>query len=122
SGRWTVGDMLQAQGYDTACIGKWHLGWEWPTRDGSRINEQVPLGENNEAARTAFGDKVDFTQPLPGGPTARGFQYYFGDDIPNFAPYCFIENDRVTAIPSVQKPPEMFGTPGPMVEGWQLDA
>ncbi|MFO8027957.1 MAG: sulfatase-like hydrolase/transferase, partial [Opitutales bacterium] len=25
----TLGEMFQNQGYTTACIGKWHLGWDW---------------------------------------------------------------------------------------------
>ena len=32
--RLTLPAMLHAQGYATAAIGKWHLGWQWPTTDG----------------------------------------------------------------------------------------
>jgi arylsulfatase A-like enzyme len=31
--RKTVASMLQGQGYHTAYIGKWHLGWDWATRE-----------------------------------------------------------------------------------------
>ena len=37
----------------------------------------------------------DYTQRIEGGPTDRGFDYYFGTHVPNFAPFTFIENDRV---------------------------
>ena len=40
--------------------------------------------------------------------------------MPNFPPYCFIENDHTVGIPSVPKPQSMFGVPGPMLEGWDL--
>jgi len=118
----TLGGMLRERGYSSACIGKWHLGWDWPTRDGSRINDTIALGDYNLEARKAFNEKVDLSKAITSGPTTRGFDYYFGDDVPNFAPYCFIENDRCTELPTVPKPDEMFGTPGPMVPGWKLDA
>ena len=38
AGRLTVPTMLKQQGYTTACVGKWHLGWDWPKPgpDGKR--------------------------------------------------------------------------------------
>lgn len=120
--RLTVGDFLKHHGYNTACIGKWHLGWDWPTKDGTKMNDFVRLGEWNAEKRDAFGDNIDFSKRIKNGPVTRGFDYYFGDDVPNFAPYCFIENDKSMGVPTDQKPPEMFGTPGPMRPGWDLEA
>lgn len=113
--RLTVGKLLQAHGYDTACIGKWHLGMDWPTTDGK---EPVGMGKTNVEES---GSNVDFASAISNGPTTRGFDYYFGTAVPNFPPYCFIENERTVGIPSERKPSEMFGAPGPMLRGWKLE-
>ncbi|MCK5457148.1 MAG: arylsulfatase [Melioribacteraceae bacterium] len=108
--RLTVPSFLKSKGYQTACIGKWHLGWDWPTKDGNPIeNKKKELGWN-----------IDFNRSIKNGPTTRGFDYYFGTRVPNFPPYCFIENDRTVGIPTVEKPSSMFGVPGLMLEDWDL--
>ncbi len=79
SDRRTIATCLAEQGYNTACVGKWHLGWRWTTKDG----------------------KVDYSGPVSEGPTTRGFDYFFG--IPaslDMIPYVYVENDRVTALPN----------------------
>jgi arylsulfatase A len=77
AGRLTLPAMLKRQGYHTACIGKWHLGWNWPRK----------------------GSDYDFTQSIADGPTTRGFDFYFGTDVPNYPPYCFLRNHRTVGLP-----------------------
>ena len=75
--RLTIGSLLQSAGYTTACIGKWHLGFDGGTR------------------------RDDYSKPMTGGPVDRGFDYYFGIpaslDIP---PYYWIENDMAVVPPT----------------------
>jgi len=123
SDRLTVGDLLSKNGYSTACIGKWHLGWDWPTYDGRKINDQLTIGQYDKRRRDSFSKNIDFTRPIANGPVTRGFDYYFGDDVPGFPPFCFIENDRTIGLPSEEKPDSMFGYSdgGPMIKGWNWE-
>lgn len=80
-GRKTIASMLHEQGYTTAGIGKWHLGWDWNNID-------------------AGIDHVDFSKPVANGPTTRGFDYYYGFcGSLDMSPYVYIENDMPTSLP-----------------------
>lgn len=92
SDRTTMASMLRNRGYKTACIGKWHLGMNFPT-----TNDKAPVDNEKEY-------NLDFSRPITGGPTDVGFDYFFGMDAPNYSPYCFIENRQTVGIPSVYYP------------------
>lgn len=119
--RLTLPKMLKQKDYTTACIGKWHLGWWWPaTSQDEFANSSLPIGQYGGVARHNLWQQIDFTSPMAGGPLAAGFDYYFGDDVPNFPPYVFFENNRLLGVPEDMKPDSMFGNPGPMIDGWDL--
>ncbi|NQV34596.1 MAG: arylsulfatase [Phycisphaeraceae bacterium] len=120
--RLTMAGMFKQHGYATACVGKWHLGMDWPLDDGSYISDHETAVLMPPKKREAYSRQIDFRKPIHGGPLAYGFDYYFGTAVPNFPPYCFIENDRTVGIPALPKPKDMFGRSwGPMIEGWQLE-
>ena len=69
----TIASLLRDEGYHTAMVGKWHLGFR----------------ENG------------YDKPLPGGPVDCGFDSFFGlrasTDIP---PYFYIRGDRAVTPPT----------------------
>jgi arylsulfatase A len=95
SDRPTVASMLQDNGYNTACIGKWHLGLNWTAKP--EFAEQAAARVNDPNDTEIPHEWFDFTKPITGGPTELGFDYFYGInaslDIP---PYFYIENDRMT--------------------------
>jgi arylsulfatase A-like enzyme len=72
-GQPTLASLLKVQGYRTAMVGKWHLGFQ----------------------------ESGYDQVLPGGPADRGFDSFFGlrasTDIP---PYFYLRGNRAVAPPT----------------------
>ncbi|MFD2158458.1 arylsulfatase [Rubritalea tangerina] len=86
----TVASILKDKGYDTACVGKWHLGIGWEFKE-----------KNNPKSRTGYD--IDFAKPAV-TPTSHGFDYFYGIQASlDMAPYVYIENERATAEGSVTK-------------------
>lgn len=129
-GRLTIGSLARQQGYRTACIGKWHLGWDWPiAADQLKWFKTGGYGGKKDIIATddhRAAWKAAFSKPIAGGPTSRGFDYYFGTDVPNWPPYCFIENDRTVGVPSEFGDKRLFlrnqaSQQGPALKGWRLE-
>jgi arylsulfatase A-like enzyme len=127
--RVTIAGLARQHGYRTACIGKWHLGENWAIAPAKKQYFENPRGAAKSAAttehRAAWAET--FAQPIADGPTTRGFDEYFGTDVPNWPPYAFIENDRVQGVPSEFPPDELFrrnllSLRGPALPGWKLEA
>lgn len=75
-GETTLASLLGDHGYETAMVGKWHLGMVFPGKMGDR----------------------DWAQPFTDGPVEKGFDYFWG--IPasmNYGVLTYLENDRMLA-------------------------
>ena len=87
--RETVASMLKKHGYDTAMIGKWHLGITWQKKDGTTIKDYRISSKDAE-------EEIDFTKPILIGPHNLGFDYFFGISASwDMPPYAYIENDKL---------------------------
>ncbi|AQQ71011.1 Arylsulfatase [Limihaloglobus sulfuriphilus] len=118
--RLTLGGLFKENGYNTACIGKWHLGLGWQTING----KEVPLNRWKVQNIVHYGVNVDFRKELTDCPLDHGFDYFFGGPGNYQAPpYCFIENRHTVGIPKMIKqelePAPMV--PGPVTEDWKDD-
>jgi arylsulfatase A len=90
-GRLTLPAMLRANGYATACVGKWHVGLTFFDKAGQPVR-----GNGVEAV-----GRVDFSRRVEGGPVDHGFERFFGTACCPTTDwlYAFIENDRVPVPP-----------------------
>ena len=102
----TLGHLMKAAGYQTAMIGKWHLGWDWHKDNG----------------------KIDFAKAVTNGPDINGIDRYYGHcgslDMP---PYVWVDSGRVTMQPdreegvSKQEDPYGWYRKGPISADFKID-
>lgn len=106
AGRPTVASFLRHYGYTTAAFGKWHLGLNW-VRTG-------PLLEN-----------VDFSKPFAAGPTAHGFDRFFGISASlDMPPYVWLAQDRATMVPTgtvADSPVPKLWRAGPIATDFKME-
>lgn len=100
--RLTVAALLKQHGYETACIGKWHLGLAW--EDVAKAKGAVPIGAR-----------------ITSGPNQLGFDFFHGythaRDIETI-----IEQDRVVArVRAAENQPRMIASAVEWLERREAD-
>ena len=66
--RLTVPALLKKSGYKTACIGKWHLGFQFVDENGKKL----------EIQKEGYSYGVPLGTKVADGPITRGFDTYYG--------------------------------------------
>lgn len=117
-GRNTIASLLKSYGYNTAAVGKWHLGMDFELKEGGKDYEAYGLDPErwekdmpeDQKGRPDFGNTtqepiirgldIDYTKPIKYGPNDYGFDYFLGTNASlDQGPYVVIENNKILSEP-----------------------
>ncbi len=106
--RATVAHLLKKASYNTQMIGKWHLGWDWTMKPGTK--------------------KIDFSKSVVNGPDINGFDHYYGHcGSLDMAPYVWVDTGKPTSVPegtagvSREEDPYGWYRKGPIGADFKID-
>ena len=88
----TLAQMLQEEGYETACFGKWHIGMTFYDKEGNVIKDRTLEGVK----------RVDYSRRIPDGPLDRGFDHFYGTVCCPTTDwlYAYVDGDRIPVPPT----------------------
>ena len=85
-----MASLLKDHGYNTACVGKWHLGMDMPTKDGRGVREA-----HADVDKRSYHGDIDWRGTIENGPLSVGFDHFYGISASlDMHPYIYIDDDR----------------------------
>jgi len=111
------GGVVRDNGYRTPASGSGSLVGTGDTRRRAR-HQGLAWANTRRNCAGARNWRPLTTQADARRPIDCGFESYFGVDVPNFQPYAWFEQDRLTEMPTLDKSRSLWpaGTDGPRME------
>lgn len=104
--RLTVATFLQQQGYTTACIGKWHLGFNSESHPLKPDAQPKPKGKGKD--RNTMGRSgLPQGARIIGGPVTRGFDVFWGCSNARTMSSLIVQEQVVEDLPTVDMLPRL---------------